>query len=541
MPATLETLYDKTAILADDVADNDVFGLVGDVDETVDDLKEKKIVTSEARKVMQKLAAAAAGVVVTDAQGQLVLSAVVTLAELNRLAGLGDTVVNLLAGKVSTSIVGQPSGVASLDSGGLVPASQMPAIAITDIFEVADQTAMLALTAERGDVAIRLDLNKCFALATNSPSTLADWKELKTPTDTVLSIAGLTGTISASDLKTAIAIAIGDVAGLSTALSDIDTAIDSVGTDADNAQTAANTAQADIDAHKNLATAKGDLLVATAAGVFTALAAGANGKVLTAASGEASGLKWETPAGGSAAPLTMGLPLTGAKFVTAGINAGSGSPLDLYTVPSGKRCLITGAYAQNNSGSRTGTFGWQLYINGGYVSYCPTAVNPTSNNVACVSIKGIVLEAGEKIAFLAPEAGFSGRFRGIEFDDTVKLYSPRVYSVAAAQNTLYTCPSGFNAILINAARPGAGDSEIYAVYQASGGSVSYSPYLVPNGGTPDTTNIFGMSLSALTNTQTGPTSTAHAATLASGDFLSILSNSAHASQLLWCTVLELPN
>ncbi|RWX68933.1 hypothetical protein EN780_07875 [Mesorhizobium sp. M4B.F.Ca.ET.089.01.1.1] len=98
-----------------------------------------------------------------------------------------------------------------LDSGGLLDTSILPAIAITDVYEVASQSAMLALTAQKGDVAIRTDLNKTFALATNSPSTLADWKELRTPTDIVLAVAGLTGTITASALKTALAIVAADI------------------------------------------------------------------------------------------------------------------------------------------------------------------------------------------------------------------------------------------------------------------------------------------------------------------------------------------
>jgi hypothetical protein len=42
--------------------------------------------------------------------------------------------------------------------------SDLPAIAITDTFVVSSQTALLALTAERGDVAVRTDLNKSFIL-----------------------------------------------------------------------------------------------------------------------------------------------------------------------------------------------------------------------------------------------------------------------------------------------------------------------------------------------------------------------------------------
>lgn len=93
-----------------------------------------------------------------------------------------------------------------LDGSGLLDASILPALAITDTFEVSSQSAMLALTAQRGDVAVRSDLSKSFILKSNSPSTLADWVELLTPTAAVASVAGLTGTISSSGLKTALSL-----------------------------------------------------------------------------------------------------------------------------------------------------------------------------------------------------------------------------------------------------------------------------------------------------------------------------------------------
>lgn len=75
---------------------------------------------------------------------------------------------------------GAASGVATLDSSGLVPAAQMPALAIGVPNVVASQAAMLALTAQRGDVAIRTDLspNESFMLAADDPTTLGNWKQI---------------------------------------------------------------------------------------------------------------------------------------------------------------------------------------------------------------------------------------------------------------------------------------------------------------------------------------------------------------------------
>ena len=96
------------------------------------------------------------------------------------------------------SKIGAVSGIAGLDSGGKVPAAQLPDIAISDTFVVVSQAAMLALTAEVGDVAVRTDVNKTFILKTAGASTLANWQELLTPTDAVTSVDGQTGVVDLS-------------------------------------------------------------------------------------------------------------------------------------------------------------------------------------------------------------------------------------------------------------------------------------------------------------------------------------------------------
>ncbi|WP_279451138.1 phage tail protein [Aeromonas hydrophila] len=106
------------------------------------------------------------------------------------LAGYGIT------DAVPSSQKGAVNGVATLDGGGKVPVSQLPATAIVDTFVVGSQAAMLALTAEIGDVAVRTDLNKSFILRVTGASTLANWQELLTPTDSVQSVDGMTGAVT---------------------------------------------------------------------------------------------------------------------------------------------------------------------------------------------------------------------------------------------------------------------------------------------------------------------------------------------------------
>ena len=117
----------------------------------------------------------------------------------------GDVTTALTFTPANQATVGQPSGIASLDSGGKVPTAQLPALAITETFVVASESAMLATSAQIGDVAIRTDLSKTFILSDTPATTLAYWKELLTPADAVSSVNGSTGavTITATGLGAA--------------------------------------------------------------------------------------------------------------------------------------------------------------------------------------------------------------------------------------------------------------------------------------------------------------------------------------------------
>jgi len=93
---------------------------------------------------------------------------------------------------------GAANGVAPLGSDSKIASSYLPAIALTDVYTVANETAQLALTAEEGDVAIRTDQNKSYAHNGGTAGTMADWSELLTPTDSVLSVFGRTGAVVAA-------------------------------------------------------------------------------------------------------------------------------------------------------------------------------------------------------------------------------------------------------------------------------------------------------------------------------------------------------
>ena len=76
------------------------------------------------------------------------------------------------------STKGAANGVASLDSSGLIPTSQLPPLAKVTVSAVANQAARLALTAEAGDIAIQADNGQSYVLASSPASTDGNWRSL---------------------------------------------------------------------------------------------------------------------------------------------------------------------------------------------------------------------------------------------------------------------------------------------------------------------------------------------------------------------------
>jgi hypothetical protein len=101
-----------------------------------------------------------------------------------------------------------PGGVASLDGGGKVPTSELPALTLGQTFTVNSQAAMLALAANVGDDALRTDLTpqEVFLLTALPASTLANWVPLVGP-GAVISVDGQQGVVNLSAVYDAIGLA----------------------------------------------------------------------------------------------------------------------------------------------------------------------------------------------------------------------------------------------------------------------------------------------------------------------------------------------
>lgn len=139
--------------------------------------------------------------VTVDAKGRVTKGASLTASDIPNLtlAKITD------AGTAASKAVGTAEGnVPVLVSGGKLDPSVLPALAVKETFVASSQAAMLALTAQEGDICIRTDVSKTYVLQGNDPKVLSNWIALAAPTDNgyVASVNGKSGavTLTTSDV-----------------------------------------------------------------------------------------------------------------------------------------------------------------------------------------------------------------------------------------------------------------------------------------------------------------------------------------------------
>lgn len=100
------------------------------------------------------------------------------------------------AGTAAARNVGTEEGnLVEVGANGKIADSVLPPLAITEPYAVNDEAEMLALDAQKGDVAIRADEGKSYILKQTPASDRTNWLELKSPECKVLSVNGKIGTV----------------------------------------------------------------------------------------------------------------------------------------------------------------------------------------------------------------------------------------------------------------------------------------------------------------------------------------------------------
>lgn len=214
-------------------------------------------------------------------------------------------------------------------------------------------------------------------------------------------------------------------------------------------------------------------------------------------------------------------------------NIGSGD-IDVYTVPSGRKAIITGSTAYNTAGTTTTLF-HQIKVGG---TYYRISSNSTVNTITGTNIvlPNIVLEAAEVYAINTSQAGLNLALRIIEFDQSSPLKSPKILTLSNGNNTLYTCPSGKTAMMIasNVEIGDGGASHNYVNNSGAAKTITWNA--VPSGGSPGSTNQVSASTSVNDDTRNavsnGPVS------MEPGDFIVINTSAGDATQTAWTNLIE---
>lgn len=118
---------------------------------------------------------------------------------INPLTETEATNIKTTVGGLGTA-ASKNTGIASgnvpiLDVNGKLADSVLPKLAISNVFTVASESAMLALDAQEGDIAIRTDQSKTYILSAMPANLIGNWKELLSPTDQVTSVNTLKGDV----------------------------------------------------------------------------------------------------------------------------------------------------------------------------------------------------------------------------------------------------------------------------------------------------------------------------------------------------------
>ena len=222
-----------------------------------------------------------------DKNGKDITTTYATKTELNAKANTSD--FNLFKNSK-----GQPNGLASLDSSGKVPSSQLPSY-VDDVIEgyyynskfYKEETHKNEITGESGKIYTDLGNNKTYRWSgttyTEISASLALGETSSTAYPGNLGKANATNiTTNTANITTLKGYFTGDVANKAAADGDGNNIVDTYATKQNLASIAQN-ASAKID--KSVLTAKGDIIYASAANTPTRLGIGANGKVLKVANG----------------------------------------------------------------------------------------------------------------------------------------------------------------------------------------------------------------------------------------------------------------
>lgn len=343
--------------------------------------------------------------------------------------------------RITAAWRGAANGLASLDASSKIPTSQLPALAITDTFVVVSQAAMLALTAETGDVAVRTDENKTYILRGTDPSTLGDWQEMLTPGGTVTSVNGYTGSVTLttshisegsnlyySDTRVRACVLTGLNTGLTGAVTSSDTVLSALGR---------------LENHRAKLTTRGDLLYRDVSGAAR-LAIGSANTVLRSDGTDAAWAKVNLTVDVTGT-LPSGSGGTGTSTVGLGdVLYGAGS--DLWARLIGQITTTRKFLRQTGDGAASAAPAWDTLQSGDIPSLAASKITSGVFGTAQGGTGAATTQANKVFAGPSSGADAAPTFRAMVSDDIPSLDAAKITT-----GTLALARGGLNNDLSGAA------------------------------------------------------------------------------------------
>lgn len=232
----------------------------------------------------------------------------------------------------------------------------------------------------------------------------------------------------------------------------------------------------------------------------------------------------------------LGFPaLPSAYVVPIPATALASGENDIYTVPTGMRATL--ALSVTNISGLSVNQTNQIKVGGNYfqVGTLGAIVNNSQGTLSIPFNTLPILEAGESFSQLTSATGLTVFGYAIVFSNTEPLLSPKLTTLAAGNNTIYTCPAGKVAFITNV----GGSNAILRIYNASGNTRTYSYNAVPAGGSVSSSNQLMAAFTLANLTQSSQTN--NQAGLAATGFISLNSDSSAAGQVAYIpNIVELP-
>jgi hypothetical protein len=256
---------------------------------------------------------------------------------------------------------------------------------------------------------------------------------------------------------------------------------------------------------------------------------GAASQIQFNSSGAFGGIGALTPAG-TAAP--------NPKFLSLNKNFTSTGNSDIYTCPANRRAIVVETTIFNGNGASSSIVTMMVKIGSVYYPISPSVT--ITAQLAGTRSTSYVLEAGEVFAVNSTQQPLNVIVSGMEFDNTANIKTAKVVTpvLQTGDNTIYTCPNGKSALVLNNTLTMA-SATVGTLNHGNGtiGTITSKFNVVTSGGSVSASNQ--ITPASVINPGVASNFTTTGFCIGAGDFISLNLSAGTSDQIGFVTVVEI--